>query len=66
LETTLEHPQHIVEEVFDDEIMINVEEDINEDEEMIHLMTNNITRKMKQPGRKNERMVEMKQVMRKV
>jgi cobalamin biosynthesis protein CobT len=33
LETTLEHPQHILEEVSDDEIMLNVEEEINEDEE---------------------------------
>ncbi|KAG5632491.1 hypothetical protein H5410_004208 [Solanum commersonii] len=33
LETTLEHPQHILEEVFDDEIMINVEEQMNEDGE---------------------------------
>ncbi|WMV51030.1 hypothetical protein MTR67_044415 [Solanum verrucosum] len=33
LETTLEHPQHILEKVFDDEIMINVEEEINEDGE---------------------------------
>ncbi|WMV54307.1 hypothetical protein MTR67_047692 [Solanum verrucosum] len=33
LETTLEHPQHISEEVSNDEIMINVEEAINEDGE---------------------------------
>ncbi|KAK6796336.1 hypothetical protein RDI58_004037 [Solanum bulbocastanum] len=33
LETTLEHPQHILEEVSNDEIMINVEEGINEDGE---------------------------------
>ncbi|KAK6793815.1 hypothetical protein RDI58_007268 [Solanum bulbocastanum] len=33
METILEHPQHILEEVYDDEIMTNVEEEINEDEE---------------------------------
>ncbi|KAG5605448.1 hypothetical protein H5410_026940 [Solanum commersonii] len=31
LKTTLEHPQHILEEVSDDEIMINVEKEINVD-----------------------------------
>ncbi|KAK6789238.1 hypothetical protein RDI58_013037 [Solanum bulbocastanum] len=33
LETTLEHPQDILEEVSNDEIMINVEDEINEDGE---------------------------------
>ena len=32
LETTLQHPQYILEEVFDDEIL-NVEEEISENEE---------------------------------
>ncbi|KAG5605101.1 hypothetical protein H5410_026593 [Solanum commersonii] len=32
LETTLRHPQHILEEVYDDEIL-NVEEEISENEE---------------------------------
>ncbi|KAK6803492.1 hypothetical protein RDI58_001276 [Solanum bulbocastanum] len=32
-ETALEHPQHILEEVSDDEITINVEEEMNEDGE---------------------------------
>ncbi|WMV57920.1 hypothetical protein MTR67_051305, partial [Solanum verrucosum] len=33
LKTTLEYPQHILEEVSDDDIIINVDEEINEDEE---------------------------------
>ncbi|WMV45450.1 hypothetical protein MTR67_038835 [Solanum verrucosum] len=61
LETTLQHPQHILEEVSDDEIM-NVEEEISENEENNHLMTKNGTlMKMKQLRRKNGRVMELKQ-----
>ncbi|KAG5572245.1 hypothetical protein H5410_062011 [Solanum commersonii] len=61
LETTLQHPQHILEEVSDDEIL-NVEEEISENE-VNHLMTKNGTiMKMKQLRRKNGRMMELKQM----
>ncbi|KAK6778443.1 hypothetical protein RDI58_025161 [Solanum bulbocastanum] len=64
LETTLQHPQHILEEVSDDE-MLDVEEEIFENEEMNHLMTKNGTiMKIKQLRRKNARMMELKQVRR--
>ncbi|KAK6791847.1 hypothetical protein RDI58_010928 [Solanum bulbocastanum] len=64
LETTLQHPQHILEEVSDDDIL-NVEEEISDNEEMNHLMTKNGTiMKMKQLRRKNGRMMELKQARR--
>ncbi|KAG5571962.1 hypothetical protein H5410_061728, partial [Solanum commersonii] len=64
LETTLQHPQHILEEVSDDEIL-NVEEEIFENEKMNHLMMNNGTiMKMKQLRRKNGGMMELKQARR--
>ncbi|KAK6784144.1 hypothetical protein RDI58_017598 [Solanum bulbocastanum] len=63
LETTLQHPQHILEEVSDDDIL-NVEE-YPRMRKMNHLMTKNGTiMKMKQLKKKNERMMELKQARR--
>ncbi|KAK6779867.1 hypothetical protein RDI58_022051 [Solanum bulbocastanum] len=64
LETTLQLPQHILEEVSDDDIL-NVRKKYPRMRKMNHLMTKNGTiMKMKQLRRKNGRMMELKQARR--
>ncbi|WMV45287.1 hypothetical protein MTR67_038672 [Solanum verrucosum] len=62
LETTLQHPQHILEEVYDDEIL-NVEEEISENDENESFDDEEWDdNENEQLRRKNGRMMELKQV----